>query len=377
METPFIFGDIAKNQQFIGYKDEIEALVSSFVSSKNVVVTAARKSGKTSLLEKAISKAQETCPELRICRISLANVRDEHLFFTLLAQQTIKALCSTWEEAASIVREYFSGMDVRMSMDTGRLSDMKLSFDRRDTSSLHETFWRMPESLAEQKKVKMTVIIDDFSNILNFKECDALFEEIFSEWKEGRKVAYCLAGSHRALMLERFEAKAAADAGFGNIISLGQINEGDLIEFIKAEFARTSKYIDDDAGKMIIRLAGSHPYYIQQLSQISWLRTYVVCTIDIVKEAYEALLNQMDMVFGALTDTLTDQQLCYVKAIVSGERIVSTADVLHRYGISSATSASRSKTALLQRDIIDIHDGYPVIQDPIYSAWIKKRHFLI
>ena len=73
-------------------------------------------------------------------------MRDEHLFFTLLAQQTIKALYSTWEEAASIVREYFSGMDVKMSMDTGRLSDMKLSFDRRDTSSLHEIFWRMPES---------------------------------------------------------------------------------------------------------------------------------------------------------------------------------------------------------------------------------------
>ncbi len=377
METPFIFGDIAKNQQFIGYKDETEALVSSFVSSKNIVVTAARKTGKTSLLEKATSKAQKICPELHICRISLANVRDEHHFFTLLAQQTIKAFSSSWEEAASLIKECFSGIDVRMSMNTGRLSDMKLSFDRRDTSSSRERFWKMPQSLSVRAGVRLAVIIDDFNNVFNFKECDPFIDDMFSTWTGDGDVSYCLAGSHRTLMIERFSSKKAVESGFGNVISLEHISQDALMEFIKSEFSRTSKYIDDDTARYIINLSDSHPYYLQQLSQISWLRTYVVCTCDIVNEAYKALLDQLDMVFRTLTDTLTDQQICYVKAVVSGERIISTADVLHRYGISSATSASRSKAALLQRDIIDIHDGYPVIQDPIYSAWMKKRHFLI
>ena len=377
METPFIFGDIAKNQQFIGYEDETETLVSSFISSKNIVVTAARKTGKTSLLEKATSKAQKICPELHICRISLANVRDEHHFFTLLAQQTIKAFSSSWEEAAALIKECFSGIDVRMSMDTGRLSDMKLSFDRRDTSSSREIFWKMPQSLAVRAGVKLAVIIDDFNNVFNFKECDDLIEDMFAAWAENSEVSYCLAGSHRALMLERFSSKKAVEWGFGNVISLGHISGDALMEFIKSEFSRTSKYIDDDTARGIIKLSDSHPYYLQQLSQIAWLRTYVVCTSDIVIEAYEALLDQLDMVFRALTDTLTDQQICYIKAVVSGETIISTSDVLHRYGISSATSASRSKTALLQRDMIEISNGFPIIEDPMYGAWLKKRYFQI
>lgn len=377
METPFIFGHIAENQYFIGYKDETEALASSFIASKNTVLTIPRKCGKSSLLEKASRQALESCAELRICWISLTNVRDEHLFFTLLAQQTVKALSSSWEEAAALVKEYFAGIDVRMSMDTGRLSDMKLTFDRRDTASSREIFWKMPGILAGLKGVRLAVVADDFNNIINFKDHQAFLDEMFGEWKEGKGVSYCLAGSHRTLMLEWFSTKAAAESGFGNVLSPGNIDEAALMEFIMKEFSRTSKYIDEESARLLVRLSGSHPYYLQQISQIAWLRTYVVCTCDIIKEAYEALLDQLDMVFSALTNTLTDQQICYVKAIVSGEKIISTADVLHRYGISSATSASRSKTALLQRDMIDIRDGAAMIQDPIYASWLKNRYFLI
>lgn len=377
MEIPFIFGNIAENQNFIGYKDETEALVSSFISSKNIIVAGARKCGKTSLLKKASHNALETCPEIRICRIALTGVRDEHVFFTLLAQQTIKALSSSWEEAAAMVKEYFAGMDVRMSMDTGSLSDMRLTFDRRDTGSSHEIFWRMPECLARQMGARLVVLADDFNNIINFKDREGFLMEMFEWWKEGGSVSYCLAGSHHALLTDWFSSRAASDAGFGNIISLRNIEETALTDFIKTEFSHTSKYIDDEAAGLIVSLTGAHPYYLQQLAQLSWLRTYVVCTCEIVKDAYETLLDQLDMVFGDLTDTLTDQQICYVKAIISGERIISTADVLHRYGISSATSASRSKTALLQRDMIDTQDGYPVIQDPVYASWLKNRYFLI
>jgi predicted AAA+ superfamily ATPase len=89
METPFIFGHIAENQYFIGYKDETEALVSSFISSRNVVVAGTRKCGKSSLIEKASNIAVSRCQELKICRISLSTARDEHTFFSLLAQEMI------------------------------------------------------------------------------------------------------------------------------------------------------------------------------------------------------------------------------------------------------------------------------------------------
>ena len=376
METPFIFGHIAENQCFIGYKDETEALVSSFISSKNVVVAGTRKCGKSSLLKKAADMAISRCQELRICRISLSNVRDEHTFFTILAQEVTKELSSTWEEAAAIIKGYFSGMKVHMSMDTGNLSDMNLTFERQDTASSPEIFWNMAESLAKEKKVRIAVIIDDLSNILTFKDNEAFLEKIFNNWDKKDKVSYCLAGNHRTLLLEWCSSQAARDAGYDNIIYLDRIEADKLIKYISSEFTKTAKYIDEETCNLIIKFSDSHPYYLQQLAQLSWLRTYVVCTSDIVVDAYNSLLNQLDMHFGQLTDSLTQQQLCYLKAILSGESVVSKADILYKYGISSATSATRSKQALIQRDIIDVSSGKVVLLDPLYGQWLKQRYFI-
>jgi endo-1,4-beta-mannosidase len=83
----------------------------------------------------------------------------------------------------------------------------------------------------------------------------------------------------------------------------------------------------------------------------------------------------MSLVFKTLTESLTWQQMCYLKAILNGETVISTSDVLHRYGISSATSASRSKAALIARNIIAVKEGKVVFLDPIYSYWLKTRYF--
>jgi len=47
------------------------------------------------------------------------------------------------------------------------------------------------------------------------------------------------------------------------------------------------------------------------------------------------------------------QQLCYLKAVVRGERSISSTETMHLYGITSPTSASRSKATLVKRDILD------------------------
>ena len=89
------------------------------------------------------------------------------------------------------------------------------------------------------------------------------------------------------------------------------------------------------------------------------------------------MADVMSLVFKTLTESLTQQQLCYMRALLCGERIISTAEVLHRYGISSATSASRSKSALLSRNIIELTDGNVMIKDPVYAYWLKTRYFKI
>ena len=107
----------------------------------------------------------------------------------------------------------------------------------------------------------------------------------------------------------------------------------------------------------------NHPYYAQQLAQLSWLRTKDVCTVEIVREAHTALMEQLSLLFVTITETLTTQQLNYLKALIAGEKAISSTEVMHRYQISSTTSISRSKAALIKNDILDNKAGEISFQD--------------
>ena len=68
-------------------------------------------------------------------------------------------------------------------------------------------------------------------------------------------------------------------------------------------------------------------------------------------------------------------QLNYLKALIAGEKAISSTEVMHRYQISSTTSISRSKAALIKNDVLDNKAGEISFQDPIYAYWLKTEFF--
>ncbi|MCS3134715.1 hypothetical protein NXW30_21350 [Phocaeicola vulgatus] len=43
----------------------------------------------------------------------------------------------------------------------------------------------------------------------------------------------------------------------------------------------------------------------------------------------------------------------YLKALITGEKAITSTEVMHRYQIFSVTSISRSKATLIKNDILD------------------------
>jgi DNA polymerase III delta subunit len=162
---------------------------------------------------------------------------------------------------------------------------------------------------------------------------------------------------------------------FGNIIFLKKIETKYLVEFINKRFADTKKQIDVEASELIVNMTDNHPYYVQQLAQLSWLRTKDVCTVDTVKAAHSTLVEQLSLLFVTITEGLTSQNLCYLKALLAGEKSISSTAVMTKYHISSATSVTRSKDALVKNDILDKTGDDISFQDPIYEYWLKHCYF--
>lgn len=375
MEAPFIFGRIATDENFTDREKETEHLVNNFESLINTVIISPRRWGKSSLVHRAADIAMRADKNIRICTIDLFNVKTEEQFYTVLARNLIQGTSSRWEEAVENAKKFFSRLVPKISVGAGPGNEISIDFDWEEMKSNPDEILDLSERIAEAKGVKIVVCIDEFQNIAEFEDPLFFQRRLRAHWQRHKKVSYCLYGSKRHMMMEVFTDSSMPFYKFGDIFFLNKIDTEHFIPFITERFSSTGKSITEDASRNIVSLADNHPYYVQQLSQLSWLRTSGQCDVDTVVKAHLSLVEQLSLLFSNLMETLTFQQTCYLHALIAGEKSITSAETMYRYHISSATAASRSLKTLIKKDILDSTSGEISFQDPIFEYWLRHDYY--
>lgn len=375
MEAPFIFGRIATDENFTDREKETEHLVNNFESLINTVIISPRRWGKSSLVHRAADIAMRADKNIRICTIDLFNVKTEEQFYTVLARNLIQGTSSRWEEAVENAKKFFSRLVPKISVGAGPGNEISIDFDWEEMKSNPDEILDLSERIAEAKGVKIVVCIDEFQNIAEFEDPLFFQRRLRAHWQRHKKVSYCLYGSKRHMMMEVFTDSSMPFYKFGDIFFLNKIDTEHFIQFITERFSSTGKSITEDASRNIVSLADNHPYYVQQLSQLSWLRTSGQCDVETVVKAHLSLVEQLSLLFSNLMETLTFQQTCYLHALIAGEKSITSAETMYRYHISSATAASRSLKTLIKKDILDSKSGEISFQDPIFEYWLRHDYY--
>ena len=377
MDAPFIFGKIATDDNFTDREQETAHLVGNFKSLINTILISPRRWGKSSLVNKASELELKSDKRLRICHVDLFNVRNEEHFYQLLAQAVIKATSSRLEEAVENTRKFLSQLIPRITVGNEIAGDINLAFDWDELKRSPDEVLDLAENITSAKGLRIVVCIDEFQNIVSFDEPLYFQKRLRSHWQRHHKVSYCLYGSKRHMMMDIFTNPQMPFYKFGDLFFLSKIKTEHFAPFITERFAATGKSIDSDACLEIISLADNHPYYVQQLAQISWLRAdNGHCSVQTVRQSHEALVEQLSLLFVNLTETLTNQQLALLHAMTAGETAFTSAEVMRKYRISSPMSVFRSKKALVEKDILDINAGTVSFQDPIYAWWLRYCYFI-
>jgi hypothetical protein len=375
METPFVFGKIATDLNFTDREQETAWLVQNFTSLINTIIISPRRWGKSSLVHKAANVAMNSDKDLRVCSIDLFNVLNEAHFYEILAEKVLAATSTKWDEAVELAKQFFSRLVPKISIGTDPMNEVSVDFNWDDVKRNPDEVLDLAENIAIEKDIKIVICIDEFQNIANFSNADYFQKKLRSHWQRHQHVAYCLFGSKRHMMLDIFTNSSMPFYKFGNIIFLKKIETQYLTDFINKRFTETQKSIDQEASQLIVGLTENHPYYAQQLAQLSWLRTNGNCTVETVRAAHSTLVEQLSLLFTTLTETLSSQQVYYLKALLAGEKAISSTAVMHKYHLTSTTSVSRSKDALIKNDVLDKEDKEISFQDPIYKYWLKHEFF--
>ena len=374
MEQLFEYSRPVDNQDFVGRKAEVEKISADFIFLTNTIILAPQGLGKSSLVRKAALEASHREKKLRFCYLDLFNVRNEERFYELYAESVLKAVSSTLEEAVSNLSRFFTSPSPKLNFTSPSVDGISLDFDWSDVRKYKDQILGIPARVAQGTGLKLVVCIDNFHAIENFENPTDFMHLLKTHWVAGQSVAYCLCAQENATMND-FLKTVKPFSVYADIIRLSKIDPIALSRHLRDKFADSGKYLDGEVASLIVSMSGSHPSYAHQLAHLSWMNTSVVCSKEVVMAAHQTIINQMHNLFSIITASLTTQQLCYLHAVLCGETVISTAEVLHRHHITSATSASRSKVALLQRGILYSVEGRMELSDPIYAYWLRNRYF--
>ena len=374
MEAPFVYGRIADDLNFTDRKNEVALLTQNFKNLINTVIISPRRWGKTSLVNKCVKLLSEENKNTLVCQVDIFNCRTEEQFYTAYANALMRVSTSAWEEFVAGVKKYLSRMAPTVSLSEGSQSyELSFGIGFKDNRLSYDEILDLPQQIAKDKGKKIIVCIDEFQNINEYEDSLAFQRKLRAHWQTHTSVCYCLYGSKRHMLLSIFNDYSMPFYKFGDILFLQKIERKDWVAFISQRFADTGKQISDELSGMIADKMKNHPYYTQQLSQQTWLRTSKECSEAIVNEAFNSLIGQLSLLFTNIIDSLTSRQISFLIAVADGVVNFSSKDILKHYQLGTSANIKNLKKATLEKDLIDILPGNTIeIQDPAFEYWLKN-----
>ena len=375
METPFVFGKIATDQNFTDRRVETERLLQNFSSLTNTIIISPRRWGKSSLVIHAAKQLLMSEENVKLCMIDLFNVREEEEFYTLLAKEVLTAVSSKWEEIAVNAKNFLARLIPRISFTADVESELSFGIGLEELKRNPDDILDLAEALAVSKNIRLIICIDEFQNVANFGDSLAFQKKLRAHWQRHTRVAYCLFGSKRHMLMDVFANVSMPFYKFGDLMFLQKIETEEWIPFIRQKFQMADKVIERDEIQLLVELVDKHPYYVQQLAQQVWLRTEKFVVPSIVKEAYNGLIDQLSLLFLNSMETFSNAQLGFLKALIAGEKQLSSKQTLQTYRIGTSGNVARIKQALMEREVIDVQGNEITFQDPLFEAWLKRDWF--
>jgi len=374
-QAPFIFGKLAETSDFTDRDQDRERLRTNILNGTGSILISPRRWGKTSLVKNVADEFVRKNKNYRVAYLDLFSLRGEAHFYEQLSKEIIKVTSTKMEELLQTVKKFFKQLTPSLTFSPDTSGDFSLSLDWEEVTKHPDEILDLANNIAKAKKIKLIVCIDEFQNISMFEDPVRFQKMLRAHWQQHQHVTYCLYGSKRHMMMDVFASPAMPFYKFGDIIFLEKIDIKEWVRFIRRRFKATGKKIGADHARRIAELTECHSYYVQQLAQMTWLRTNKTCKDGIVEVAYDTLIDQLSLLFQNLTDSLSRTQVYFLHALLDGVEKLSAKDTLKKYSLGTSANILKIKTALLNREVIDIRSKQIDIIDPMYKGWLRRDYF--
>jgi uncharacterized protein len=399
--NPFVYGEVVPATSFVDRVVELDRLVGDLTAAQKVFLISPRRYGKSSLIRRALatmSRRGALTVELTVSSFSsyvgflegytrallAADTQWEHNRQWL--QDAIRSAHAEirpgrgWKSGSSGSQSGFAAaFNARLRVpESGPVVGFPSVRTERDVSRLAQEVFELPGRLAEVRRRKVVVALDEFQAIGGF-DGGSVEHSMRAAVQHQREVGYVFAGSEPSLM-ERMLGPKRPFYKAGPVMRLDKIPADEFAAFIDTRFKRSGMAPEPQLGAAIVELAGNLPYDVQRLAHETWDDVRASgrrkATFEDLHQALRRLITEQQTIFEALWQRLTLPQRAVLRAAVlqNGRELLS-ADVRARHRLGGPSTVQASLAALLRDDVIyREHDRYLVV-DSLLREWIARQTF--
>jgi len=380
-----VYGEVVPAAAFADRIDELERLVADLAAGQKIFLISPRRYGKSSLIRRALATmARKGAITIEVTVASFSS----YVAFLEGYARTLAAAETRWDRARAWLREAIRSTRVEVSADpraaaAGRAgSALRVAFPAartdRDISQLAQEVFALPARLAEARRRRVVVALDEFQAIGGFNG-GSVEHALRAAVQHQREVGYVFAGSEPSLM-ERMLGPKRPFYKAGPVMRLEKIDADEFAAFIDARFARSGLRPDDGLGAAIVELAGNLPYDVQRLAHETWDDVRAGgrrrATLDDLHDALKRLLAEQQTILEAVWQRLTLAQRAVLRAVVIEEgRAILSADVRERHRLGGPSSVQAGLSALAREDVISRDGDRYVVVDSLLREWVARQTF--
>lgn len=371
MSKTFIYGKSVEGENFTDRIKETARLKQNFEAGMNTIIMSPRRLGKTSLVRKVQSLV--TAPQIKVVFMDIYDCRSEYDFLNRFATVLMKETAGRTDRLLDTLKEFLIRVSPKISYSPDSVSDFSLSLGITPQTYQPEEILNLPEMIAQKHNIQIVVCIDEFQQIGEFPDSINVQKRMRGVWQHQQHVSYCMFGSKLHMMTKIFQNKRMPFYQFGEITNLKKIPREDWVDFIIKRFATKGKTISEHYAGRICDTVGCYSSYVQQLAWDVMLETETEVNEQNFQDGIAALLEQNSGLFLNQIEGLTSYQLNFIRAICSGYHSDFTSKtVAADFDLGAKSNISRIKTALSEKELIEIRNKQVYLADPVFELWFKR-----
>lgn len=371
--NPFVVSGKIPPEYFCDRVEEAAQLEKSLRNQLNVVLTSARRMGKTSLVDFVFDK-----PEISKNYITVV----VDILHTTTFREFIMALgAAVFENVATRskkLRKQFVTLLKSLSASFGYDPILNVpTFDIR-LGDLQNPEFTMGEifSYLESVDKRCLVVIDEFQQITYYpeKNVEALLRTHIQKLKNAN---FVFSGSKRRLMDEMFFSSKRPFYQSAKNLPLEPIDKGIYLDFAMSNFKNANKNITEEAFSHVYDTFWGVTFYIQRIMKDAFAETKAddTCDLNLVKNLIEDYIDENDSRLREQLSYISESQKELLYAIHSEGQVqsITSAEFNKKHRLRSPSSTQSAALKLLEYDLITRKEKIYSLSDPLLKLWLDRK----